>query len=239
MCWGWGCRSGSSAPTQPGPGGRGALSRTFPRNPGPAPALPLLGQRRGPWGSFLAPGPWPGGWATSAPGGLGTHKAMDTAGCSGPDPGAVVSARWCEAFPAGDPFPFLPRPGLQPGLRWVPRWCLVVGTSQPPGRPCLASYSGEGPLAAPGRGGRLWRRWRGPWPTPHSTRMPRPRPTAPLLCRRYQAQPDPPAWWQLLGGRPERRFAAWALAAPHALPLPASAHASPCPAGTRRPRNGG
>lgn len=194
MCWGWGCRTGSSAPTQPGPGGEGGLFQNFPQEAwagsGPASVMSV----RGALGVLLAPGPWARRWATSVPGGLGTHKAMGTAGLpghSGPDPGGVGSARWPGAFPAGDPVPFLPRPGLQPGLLWVPRWRLGVGSGQPPGRPYLASCSGEGPLAVPGPGRMTPEALESPLAPPTPPACPDLVPQSPRSAVGDQAQPDP------------------------------------------------
>ena len=157
MCGGWGCRSGSSAPIEPGPGGEGGFFQNFPQEPRAGSSLPLLGQCRGPWGSFLAPGPWPGGWATSAPGGLGTHKAMDTAGL--PEQGAQAQTLGQWLVPGGvrpsqreTPSPSAPGQGSSQDVDGFPDGAWVVGTGQPPGRPYLASSSGEGPLAAPGPG---------------------------------------------------------------------------------------
>lgn len=206
---------------------RGAFSRTFPRNPGLAPALPLLGQCRGPWGSFLAPGPWPGGWTTSAPGGLGTHKAMDTAGL--PEQGAQAQTLGQWLVPGGmrpsqreTPSPSSPGQGSSQDFDGFPDGTWVVGTGQPPGRPCLGSSSGEGPLAAAGLGRTTLEGPMAPPPHPHA-------PTSSWLS--LTPLPGCSCW----GGRPGCRFAAWALAGPQALPLSASAHAAPCPAGTCRP----
>lgn len=105
-CWGWGCRTGSPAPTQPGPGGEGGLFQNFPRRPGLALALPPLCISVGALGVLLAPGPWPGGWATSAPGGLGPTRPWIQLGCQGAqahDPGERAVPGGMRPFLAGDP----------------------------------------------------------------------------------------------------------------------------------------
>ena len=239
-CWGWGCRTGSSAPTQPGPGGEGGLFQNFPQEAwagsGPASVMSVWGAL----GVLLAPGPWPGGWATSAPGGLGTHKAMDTAGLSGrsgPDPGGAGSARWHAAFPAGDPL-------LPPQARALARtW---MGSQMAPG--CGVQPASWMPLP----GLFLWRRAFGspgarednPGGAGEARGSPTPPACSDLVLQsprsavRDRAQPDPPPG-PSCQGPPGYRFAAWTLVSPHSLSLPGSAHASVCPAGTRRPHDGG